>query len=96
MAEALKAKWDIGLHGGVVIANPIPAEYEMDPAVIDRAITEAVRESEALGIKGKESTPFLLAMVKDLTDGASLDSNIQLVYNNAALGAQVAVELSKL
>lgn len=96
MAEALKAKWDIGLHGGVVIANPIPAEYEMDPAVIDRAITEAVRESEALGIKGKESTPFLLAKVKDLTDGASLDSNIQLVYNNAALGAQVAVELSKL
>ena len=96
MAEALKAKWDIGLHGGVVIANPIPAEYEMDPAVIDRAITEAVRESEALGIKGKESTPFLLAKVKDLTDGASLDSNIQLVYNNAALGAQVAVELCKL
>ena len=96
MAEALKAKWDIGLHGGVVIANPIPAEYEMHPAVIDRAITEAVRESEALGIKGKESTPFLLAKVKDLTDGASLDSNIQLVYNNAALGAKVAVELSKL
>ena len=96
MAEALKAKWDLGLKGGVVIANPIPAEYEMDPAVIDRAITEAVRESEALGIKGKESTPFLLAKVKDLTDGASLDSNIQLVYNNAALGAQVAVELCKL
>ena len=96
MAQALKAKWDLGLNGGVVIANPIPAEYEMDPAVIDRAITEAVRESEALGIKGKESTPFLLAKVKDLTDGASLDSNIQLVYNNAALGAKVAVELSKL
>lgn len=96
MAEALKAKWDLGLNGGVVIANPIPAEYEMDPAVIDRAIAEAVRESETLGIKGKASTPFLLAKVKDLTDGASLDSNIQLVYNNAALGAQVAVELSKL
>jgi pseudouridine-5'-phosphate glycosidase len=96
MAEALKAKWDLGLNGGVVIANPIPAEYEMDPAVIDRAIAEAVRESETLGIKGKASTPFLLAKVKDLTDGASLDSNIQLVYNNAALGAKVAVELSKL
>ncbi len=96
MAEALKAKWDLGLNGGVVIANPIPAEYEMDPTVIDRAIAEAVRESETLGIKGKASTPFLLAKVKDLTDGASLDSNIQLVYNNAALGAKVAVELSKL
>ncbi len=96
MAEALKAKWDLGLNGGVVIANPIPAEYEMDPAVIDRAIAEAVRESEVLGIKGKASTPFLLAKVKDLTDGASLDSNIQLVYNNAVVGAQVAVELSKL
>lgn len=96
MAKALKAKWDLGLQGGVVIANPIPAEYEMDPAVIDRAIEEAVRESQALGIKGKESTPFLLAKVKDLTGGASLDSNIQLVYNNAAVGAQVAVELSKL
>jgi len=96
LAEALKAKWDLGLRGGVVIANPIPSEYEMDSAVIDRAIEEAVRESNALGIKGKESTPFLLAKVKELTDGASLDSNIQLVYNNAALGAQVAVELSRL
>lgn len=96
MAKALKAKWDLGLNGGVVIANPIPAEYEMDPAVIDRAIAEAVRESQKLGIKGKESTPFLLAKVKDLTGGASLDSNIQLVYNNAVVGAQVAVELSKL
>ena len=96
LAEALKAKWDLGLRGGVVIANPIPAEYEMDPAVIDQAIEEAVRESNALGIKGKESTPFLLAKVKELTDGASLDSNIQLVYNNAALGAKVAVELSLL
>jgi pseudouridylate synthase len=96
MAAALKAKWDLGLSGGVVIANPIPAEYEMDPAVIDRAIAEAVRESQELGIKGKECTPFLLAKVKDLTDGASLDSNIQLVYNNAVVGAQVAVELSKL
>ena len=95
-AEALKAKWDLGLEGGVVIANPIPAEYEMDPEVINGAIAAAVKESDEKGIKGKESTPFLLAKVKELTGGASLDSNIQLVYNNVKVGAQIAVALSKL
>ncbi len=95
-AEALKAKWDLGLEGGVVIANPIPAEYEMDPEVINGAIAAAVKESEEKGIKGKESTPFLLAKVKELTGGASLDSNLQLVYNNVKVGAQIAVALSKL
>ena len=95
-AEALKAKWDLGLEGGVVIANPIPAEYEMDPEVINGAIAAAVKESEDKGIKGKESTPFLLSKVKELTGGASLDSNIQLVYNNVKVGAQIAVALSKL
>lgn len=96
LAEALKTKWDLGIEGGVVVANPIPPEYEMDPAVIDSAISEAVREADLKGIKGKESTPFLLAKVKELTGGSSLDSNIQLVYNNAVLGAKIAVELSKL
>ncbi len=96
LAEALKAKWDLDLKGGVVIANPIPKEYEMDPAVINKAIDSAVKEAEAKGVKGKESTPFLLAKVKELTEGASLDSNIQLVFNNAKVGAQIAVELSKL
>ncbi len=96
LAQALKAKWDLSLKGGAVIANPIPEEYEMDPAVINKAIDAAVKEAEEKGIKGKESTPFLLAKVKELTEGASLDSNIQLVYNNAKVGAQLAVELSKL
>ena len=96
LAEALKTKWDLGIEGGVVVANPIPPEYEMDPAVIDSAISEAVREADLKGIKGKESTPFLLAKVKEITGGSSLDSNIQLVYNNAVLGAKIAVELSKL
>ena len=96
LAEALKTKWDLGIDGGVVVANPIPPEYEMDPAVIDSAISEAVREADLKGIKGKESTPFLLAKVKEITGGSSLDSNIQLVYNNAVLGAKIAVELSKL
>ena len=96
LAEALKTKWDLGIDGGVVVANPIPPEYEMDPAVIDSAISEAVKEADLKGIKGKESTPFLLAKVKEITGGSSLDSNIQLVYNNAVLGAKIAVELSKL
>lgn len=96
MAEALKTKWDLGLNGGVVVANPIPAEYEMAPEVINSAIEQAVRESEEQGIKGKESTPFLLARVKELTGGSSLDSNIQLVFNNVKVGAQIAVEYSKL
>lgn len=96
LAEALKTKWDLGLNGGVVVANPIPKAYEMAPAIINKAIDAAVKEAEAKGIKGKESTPFLLAKVKELTEGASLDSNIQLVYNNAKLGAQIAVELSKI
>ena len=96
LAEALKAKWDLDLKGGAVIANPIPKEYEMDPAVINQAITTAVKEAEEKGIKGKESTPFLLAKVKELTGGSSLDSNIQLVFNNAKVGAQIAVELRKM
>ena len=96
LARAIKAKWDLNLRGGLLVANPIPKEFEMDPKVIDDAIQEAIRQQTALGIKGKESTPFLLAKVKELTGGDSLDSNIQLVYNNAKVAAQLAVELSKL
>jgi pseudouridine-5'-phosphate glycosidase len=96
VAAALKAKWDLGLNGGVVIANPIPEQYEMDYDAITNAITSALKELDEKGIKGKESTPFLLGKVKEITGGASLDSNIQLVYNNAKVGAQIAVELAKL
>lgn len=96
LAKALKAKWDMGLNGGVVIGNPIPEEYEMDRGVIESAIEKALKEAKNLGIKGKEITPFLLSKIKDITGGDSLDSNIQLVYNNARIGAQTAVELSKL
>jgi len=96
VAEAMKAKWDLGLSGGIVVANPIPHEFEMDPAVINKAIEQAVRESEEQGIKGKESTPFLLGRVKELTGGSSLDSNIQLVFSNVKVGAQIAVEFCKL
>lgn len=96
IASVLKVKWDLALDGGVVIANPIPEEYAMDYDTITNAINDAIKEAEEKGIKGKESTPFLLAKVKDITAGKSLDSNIQLVFNNALLGAKVAVELSKL
>ncbi|MCB2296877.1 pseudouridine-5'-phosphate glycosidase [Clostridium tagluense] len=96
VATALKAKWDLGLNGGMVIANPIPEQYEMDYDAITNAITSALKELKEKGIKGKESTPFLLGKVKEITGGASLDSNIELVYNNAKVGAQIAVELAKL
>lgn len=96
LAVAIKAKWDLGLEGGLVVANPIPEEYAMDYDTITKAIEDALKEAEEKGIKGKESTPFLLAKVKEITVGASLDSNIQLVYNNAKIGAQIAVELAKL
>jgi pseudouridine-5'-phosphate glycosidase len=96
IAGALKTKWDLGLKGGAVVANPIPAAYEMDPEVINRIIDAAIKDAELKGIKGKETTPFLLAKVTELTKGSSLDANIQLVYNNAKVGAQIAVAFSQL
>ncbi|HBA05238.1 pseudouridine-5'-phosphate glycosidase [Clostridium sulfidigenes] len=96
LAKALKAKWDLGLEGGMVVANPIPEEFEMDYDTINNAIETAVKEAEEKGIVGKESTPFLLSKVKEITGGSSLESNIQLVFNNAKVGAKLAVELSKL
>ena len=96
LAAAFKASMDMGLKGGMLVTNPIPEEYSMDPAVINKAIDEAIAQANAQGIHGKESTPFLLAKVKELTGGDSLDSNIQLVFNNARLAAQTACELSKL
>jgi pseudouridine-5'-phosphate glycosidase len=96
IALALKAKWEMRLDGGAVIANPIPTEYAMPSESINNAIDTALREANEQGIFGKESTPFLLARVCELTGGNSLDSNIQLVLNNARLGAEIAKEYSKL
>lgn len=96
IASVLKAKWDLELKGGVVVANPIPEEFEMDYDTINGAIQEALKESVEKGVKGKDSTPFLLAKVKEITSGDSLDSNIELVYNNAKVAAQIAVKFSKL
>ena len=96
LARAFFIKQDMGLGGGMLVTNPIPEEYSMDADVINTAIDQAVEESRKLGIHGKETTPFLLAKIKDLTGGDSLDSNIQLVFNNAKLAANTAVELAKL
>ncbi len=93
IAAAFKAKLDMGLKGGMLVTNPIPEEYAMPADVINKAIDQAIAESVKLGIRGKESTPFLLAKVKDLTGGDSLASNIQLVLNNARLAAKTAAAL---
>lgn len=95
VAAAFRAQREMGLKGGMLVTNPIPEEYSMDADVINKAIDEAVAEANALGIHGKQTTPFLLAKIKDLTGGDSLDSNIQLVFNNARLASAVATELCK-
>ena len=95
LADAFRAKIDLRLKGGMLVTNPIPEEYSMPSDVINKAIDEAVAESVRLGIHGKESTPFLLAKIKDITSGDSLAANIQLVLNNARLAAKTAVELAK-
>ena len=93
VAAAFRAKLEMGLKGGMLVTNPIPEEYSMDPAIINKAIDEAIAEAAAQGVKGKQTTPFLLAKIKDITGGDSLASNIRLVYNNAALAARVAGRL---
>ncbi len=93
IAVALKTKWSMGLGGGMVIANPIPKEAELDPSSIEQFITRAVAEAKQSGISGKELTPYLLKRVEEQSDGASLNANIQLMLNNARLGAQIAVAI---
>jgi pseudouridine-5'-phosphate glycosidase len=96
IARALHIKWALNLKGGMVIANPIPEAYAMPKEVIARAVETALSEAATQGISGKESTPFLLARVCELTGGDSLASNIQLVLNNAGLAAQVTAALQRL
>ena len=91
LAAAFKAQNDMALGGGMLVTNPIPQEYAMPADVINAAIDQAVSEAKAQGIHGKETTPFLLARVAELTGGDSLASNIQLVFNNARLAARTAV-----
>ena len=95
IAELIQTKSELGLHGGVLITNPIPEEDSLDEALINKIIDQAIKEAEEKNIQGKEVTPFLLSRVKDLTEGKSLIANIALVKNNAKLGAQIAVKLKQ-
>lgn len=96
LAKVLKAKWDLGIKGGAVIANPIPAEHALDESFINGIIAQAMAEANSNGISGKEVTPFLLGKVKELTEGKSLVANIELVKHNAKVGAQLAVAYNQL
>ncbi len=93
LAAMFRAQRDLAYKGGMLVTNPIPEKYSMDKAVIDAAIEQALKESREQGIHGKETTPFLLARVVELTGGSSLESNIQLVLNNARVAAETAKAL---
>lgn len=95
-ARVMKAKWDVGLRGGLIIANPISEEYAMDSTYMNGVIEQAVAEAREKGIRGKKITPFLLARIVELTGGESLASNIQLAFHNARCAAHIAVAYSKL
>ena len=90
IAAAFMAKMELGMNGGMLITNPIPHEYAMDPDEINKTIDQAIRDANELGIKGKALTPYLLDHIQKMTGGRSLESNIQLVLNNARLGAKIA------
>ena len=95
LAAMFRAQRALGYRGGMLVTNPIPEQYAMDKEVIDAAIAQALRECEEKGVHGKETTPFLLARVVELTGGESLESNIRLVLNNAALAARTACEICR-
>ena len=96
MARIIKSKRDNKLVGGILLTNPIPEEFEMPKEVIDNAIATALKKMDDEGVKGKECTPFLLKTIVELTGGDSLESNIKLVLNNAAVGSEVAKEYCKI
>ena len=95
LADFIRTKWQLGLNGGVVVANPVPQADAMPKTELDAMTEQALREADEQGVCGKAVTPFLLARIKQLTGGRSLDTNIALVKNNAVLGAELAVELAK-
>ncbi len=90
IADVLNTKWDLGLNGGILVTNPVPKEYEMPAEKIEQVIQDAIVEMNKLGIVGKETTPYLLAKICEMTGGDSLDANIKLVHNNCKLAAQIA------
>lgn len=96
IAKVVKEKRDYKLDGGILVCDPVPAEFAMDPAYINKEIDKALEQMEKDGVKGKEETPYLLAAIVKLTEGKSLETNIQLILNNAKLGAEIAKEYSKI
>ncbi|MDN6195601.1 MAG: pseudouridine-5'-phosphate glycosidase [Atopostipes suicloacalis] len=95
VADIMKSTDDLEFNGGILVANPIPKEDEIPAAEINEIIEEAIKQEQAAGVKGKDSTPFLLSKIVELTDGKSLEANLALVYNNAELGAKIAAEYAK-
>jgi pseudouridine-5'-phosphate glycosidase len=96
VAFIMKSKWDLGISGSILIANPIPKEFEADSKVINAAIENALVRANEEGVAGKEITPFILSHVSEATGGDSLAANVALVENNARLGAKIAFAFSKL
>ena len=90
IARILKAKWDLGIQGGVLVGNPIPADKGMDNAYMEGVIDKALAAADEAGVHGKNITPFLLAKVKELTGGDSFDANVSLALNNARAAAKIA------
>ncbi|MBO4537954.1 MAG: pseudouridine-5'-phosphate glycosidase [Erysipelotrichaceae bacterium] len=95
-AKIMKTKWDLGLKGGLIIGNPVPEEYSLDFNEMEKVINKALDMAKEKGIRGKATTPFLLAAIKDITGGESLATNLQLAYNNARVASEIAVEYAKL
>jgi pseudouridine-5'-phosphate glycosidase len=96
IAEILKTKWDLSIKGGVLVTNPIPIAFELELVMMNEAINEAIIEADKEKIIGKEITPYLLSKVNELTEGKSLDANIKLIQNNAALAAKIATHYMKI
>lgn len=90
ISEMMKTKWDLGLKGGLLITNPIPDEYSMDNSFINKSIEKALTKGKELKVEGKEITPFLLEEIKNITEGKSLEANIELVKNNVLLACEIA------
>ena len=95
IAEILKTKWDLSIKGGVLVVNPIPIAFELESVMMNEAINEAIIEANKEKIIGKEITPYLLSKVNEITQGKSLNANIKLIQNNAALAAKIAIHYMK-
>ncbi len=96
IAKIIYTKWDLGLKGGALVGNPIPDEYALDFDAMEKVINEAIAEADEKGVRGKDITPFLLSRIKDMTEGVSFASNLQLAYNNARLASKIAMALTKM